>query len=258
MNVSLITVIACSLLVSGARAAVLFDFGDNFTDGWNSYTQPTGSSFSTSGTDVNGNGTYTVFSSDSGGNNFFQHSTSINSNRWATGMFDGVSGTALDEMQRTLGLSSPIGESVWRDGLHRGQNTGNTLTISGLTAGTGYTFYCIVGNDFDSSSNTHAITLSSTNANDLTSASYFTTESSNGFYSTAPSATTTLRVNGTHALLVKLENVVADTEGNVVFTLGGQRSAINAVAFTETVPEPATAAMGLLGAAALMMRRRKA
>lgn len=256
MNVSLITVIACSLLVSGAQAAVLFDFGNNFTDGWNSYTQSTGASFSTSGTDVNGNGNYTVSTNNQGGN-FFNENADITTT-WATGMFDGVSGTALDEMQKTLGLSSPIGTSVWGDSLHRGNDSGNTLTISGLTAGTGYTFYCIVGNSSQPGSNSHSITLSSTNANDLTSASYFITGSASGAYSTAASATTNLSVDGKNIMLVKLENVMADADGNVAFTLGGRRSAINAVAFTETVPEPATAAMGLLGAAALMMRRRKA
>lgn len=255
MNISLITVIACSLLVSGAQAAVLFDFGDNFTDGWNSYTQSSGASFSTSGTDVNGEGNYTV-STNSQGGNFFNSPADL-SVEWTTGMFDGVAGTALDEMQRTLGLTSSIGESVWGDSLHRGNGAGNKLTISGLTAGAGYTFYCIVGNTFATSNNTHAIALDSANANGLTSASYFITGRA-GAYSTAASATTNLSVDGQNVMLVKLENVVADADGTVAFTLGGQRSAINAVAFTETVPEPASAAMGLLGAAALMMRRRKA
>lgn len=255
MNVSLITVIACSLLVSGARATVLFDFGKNFTEGWNPYTQNSGADFSTSGTDVNGAGNYTVSTNAIGGN-FFNENADTNAT-WATGMFDGVSGTALDEMQKTLGLSSPIGTSVWGDSLHRGNGSGNTLTISGLTAGTGYTFYCIVGNNSQTINDSHSITLSGTNANNLTSASYFTT-GSNGTYSTAADATTTLSVNGKNIMLVKLENVVADADGNVAFTLGGWRAAINALAFTETVPEPATAAMGLVGAAALMMRRRRA
>lgn len=256
MNVSLITVIACSLLVSGARAAVLFDFGNNSTEGWNSYTQSSGASFSTSGADVSGSGLYTVSTNSIGGN--FFHSPADTAATWTEGTFDGFTGTALEEMQKTLGLSSPIGESVWGDSLHRGNGAGNKLTISGLTAGAGYTFYCIVGNTYDNTANTHAITLDSANANDLTSASYFITGSGSGAYSTAASATTNLSVDGKNVMLVKLENVVAGADGTVAFTLGGQRSAINALAFTETVPEPATAAMGLLGAAALMMRRRKA
>lgn len=255
MNISIITIIACSFLATGVRAAVLFDFGANPTEGWNSYTQSSGASFSTSGPDITGNGNYTVSMNAMGGNFFNENADTTTT--WATGMFDGVAGTALDEMQKTLGLSSPIGTSVWGDSLHRGNDSGNTLTISGLTAGTSYTFYCIVGNNSQTSNNSHSIALSGTNANDLTSASYFTT-GSNGAYSTAANATTSLSVNGKNIMLVKLENVVADADGNVAFTLGGRRAAINAVAFTETVPEPATAAMGLLGAAALMMRRRKA
>lgn len=254
MNISIITIIACSLLATGVRAAVLFDFGANPTEGWNSYTQSSGASFSTSGPDITGNGNYTVSTNNLGGN-FFNSPADLTA-AWTPGTFDGFSGTALEEMQKTLGLSSPIADTVWGDSLHRGNGTGNTLTISGLTAGAGYTFYCIVGNTYASSGNTHAITLDSANANDLTSASYFITGST-GAYSTAETATATLNITGKNIMLVKLENVVASADGTVAFNLGGQRSAINALAFTETVPEPATAAMGLLSAAVLMMRRRK-
>lgn len=247
------SIMLCSLMGAGVHAStVLFNFGTATQQtGWNTYTQASGAGFSTTGTDVNGEGAYTVTASANGGN--FSASSFSNLPTWTTGTFDGIAGTALDEMQQTLGLTSPIGTDIWNTSLNRGNGSGNTLTISGLVAGNRYTFYCIVGNP----ANTHGLTQNALNADAQTSLSYYNTANSTGAYTIAERASSAITVNNSNMLLVKLENVVANDSGEVKFTMGGDRSAINALAFTETIPEPSTITLGILTAGLLFMRRRK-
>lgn len=64
-------------------------------------------------------------------------------------------------------------------------------------------------------------------------------------------------------LYSSVENIVVGEDGTLTLTIQGNgsssygRTALNYLALTQ-VPEPATAALSLLGAAALFLRRRRA
>lgn len=121
-----------------------------------------------------------------------------------------------------------------------GGSTTSSIQLGGLTVGDTVTFYMFV-------SSTAAPPSATTVTGGTGSFEYAATDGS-GFSST-PSFT-----NGKLTLVKWTGVATADT---LDFRLGGQKAGVAAMAFS-IVPEPAAASMGILGLAAMMVRRRRA
>ncbi|WP_172801825.1 PEP-CTERM sorting domain-containing protein [Akkermansia glycaniphila] len=248
--ISLVAV-ACSLTM--AQGAALFDMGANDTSGW---------------TQVNNNwNTYNGADGISmvlaGGGNLFAQSQTTNV-KWESGKFHGFSGTVLQEMSYRLGLSAPISQTVWGDGLKNGGQTNNTMKFNGLTSGERYCFYIVIG--LGGNTYTNGVQLANTYTDAQSSLSRYTATTA-GTAAGSEVGYTDMNVNSNYVCasdqvaVLKYENIIADGSGSVTFTLnGGSRSGVNAVAvarMSELVPEPSTAMLGLFGMGLFAFRRRK-
>ncbi len=243
--------VACSLSI--VHGAVLFDMGANATDGWTQVNSNLGT--------YNGSGGVNMVLSG-GGNLFAQTQTS--NVQWEEGSFHGFSGTVLQEMSYRLGLSSPVPQTVWGDGLKNGGYSNNSMKITGLTAGERYCFYELVGTS-SGSANTSGVQLGSAFADAQSSLSLYEATTT-GTASGAPSYTN-LDVTSSYVIagsnrvsVLKYENIIAAADGSVTFTLTGNRSGVSALALSrmdELVPEPSTAMLGLFGMGLFVFRRRK-
>ena len=236
-----------------AQGAALFDMGANDTSGW---------------TQVNNNwNTYNGADGISmvlaGGGNLFAQSQTTNV-KWESGKFHGFSGTVLQEMSYRLGLSAPISQTVWGDGLKNGGQTNNTMKFNGLTSGECYCFYIVIG--LGGNTYTNGVQLANTYTDAQSSLSRYTATTA-GTAAGSEVGYTDMNVNSNYVCasdqvaVLKYENIIADGFGSVTFTLnGGSRSGVNAVAvarMSELVPEPSTAMLGLFGMGLFAFRRRK-
>lgn len=243
--------VACSLSI--VQGSILFDMGANAADGWTQVNNNLG-------TYSGANGVNMVLSGS--GNLFAQ--TQTNTVQWQEGSFHGFSGTVLQEMSYRLGLGSPVGQSVWGDGLKNGGYTNNSMKITGLTAGERYCFYVILGTN-NTNANNSGVQLGSAFADDKSSLSFYEATTSGAAVGTEVGyASMNVSDNYSGAInkvsVLKYENILADNDGSVTFTLTGSRSGVSALALSrmaDLVPEPSTAMLGLVGMGLFVFRRRK-
>lgn len=154
---------------------------------------------------------------------------------FSTGTFQGIAGTALNEMESTLGLPlDSITSTVYTNSSMNGGYTNNTLTASGLVTGASYTCYYISGaqnttNNYGGGINV-AASYGTGNNGSVQYANSSSTSYSNGTIGTAINAT---KGAGRQNMLVRYTNLKADASGNIVFTLTGDRSAAAAFAWLQ-------------------------
>lgn len=241
-----------------AASSVLLDFGatDPTDTTWTPHTQTAGGAITLTGLqDTASNGSYSFTTTSDG--NFGSAVQQAPNATWGSGTFDGFSGTALEEMQSTLGLATAIPSSVYQDNLTNGGRTGHVITVGGLTVGQAYVMYYIGGNGrTDSDVNQGGISLNSGFSNTETTVNYYLTNFGTAAYQQPATLTSTINVPMTYLGLVKFDHVIADTNGEIKMTMRGGRANINAFAFA-LVPEPSSAALLGIGGLALILRRRK-
>lgn len=167
---------------------------------------------------------------------------------WATGTFNGNDGTALNEMEQTLGLTkNSIDSSIFLDSIGNGGQSGHTLTLSGLTAGDLYTVYFIVGNNRTGSDQGVQAVAAAYQGTGFTSQYYLNNAA------TAEYQTGVANVPAGNLGLYKFTNVLADVDGKFKVAMSG-RADINAMA---VIPEPATLGIVVAFGGGLLFIRRK-
>lgn len=257
-----IQLLAASILATSAQAANLFvNFGKTAVEGWTQVTQTSGANLNTTVSDSSG-GSHSLAISCGGGNMTQGNYQDITST-WGTGNFNGAS-SSLADMSASIGLE--VGENVWNTGLANGGVKGLSLVIGGYTAGQEYDIFLIAGSskgDNLTSNTLYSWALDSSNATESTTVQYdFTGRTGEDLsYNTLSPVTGTIKTGQNVAYLIKMTNVIADASGNITIKLdGGERAALNALVIqdVDSVPEPATATLSLLGLGALLMRRRRA
>lgn len=243
--------IACSLSI--VQGSVLFDMGANNTDGWAQVNNNWGT--------YNGLGGVNLVLS--GGGNLFAQTQTTNV-QWEEGAFHGFSGTVLQEMSYRLGLSSPVSQSVWGDGLKNGGQTNSSMKITGLTAGERYCFYVLIGTN-SGNTNTSGVQLGSSFTDAQSSLSLYEataagTASGTVGYTDLGVTSNYVGTDSNRVAVLKYENIIAAGDGSVTFTLTGGRSSVSALALArmeDLVPEPSTTMLGLFGMGLFVFRRRK-
>ncbi len=248
-----ICILAALAALGVANAATaLINFGTKAVDGWATYTQGSGDGFT-----VTSNG-ITLTLATGGGHNITGGNFSAANATYASGEFDGITGTALNEMEAALGLTmSSVTSDVYGTGISNGgSGTGKALSVSGLTEGVGYTIYILGGDAKNLGANTHGLNISAGLTCD--SISYYKTSSATAAYQEGTVGTAITSGNNEY-YIIKIENAIADANGRITIgTMAGQRGNINAFAITEyVIPEASTASLGLIGLLALANRRKR-
>ncbi len=238
---TLISLVCCSAAMAVPDTKAV-NFGSASVDeGWTTHTQTGGASISVSSP-------YQLTVSANGGN--------FNTGNYGTGSTTTLHADILAEFLRTTGINMTA--AVYQTGLTNGAAGTQTTSFSGLVANESYTMYVVYG--CQGRANDQYFTL---DTNYITDAAQYVTSYSAGEYSTldlAGSAKThTLRASSDYVVL-KLTGR-ADALGNLTIGRMGERGTINALTLTLTssiIPEPSTAAFGLLSLAGLALRRRRA
>lgn len=169
----------------------------------------------------------------------------VQESKWQAGapLFDGFS-------KDVLGLDGRLAGQIWQDSnsLGNSSETASMLTFSGLLAGETYAVSLGIGR-YDAGSATTFNLQAGTFVD--------------GYSFMGNSADKTVIENGTSSITTGSNNpgvavfyVQADDEGKIAISGWGQYQGL-AFASIGSVPEPASASLGLLGLGMLMMRRRR-
>ena len=234
--------LACCGAVVAAPDTKAVNFGSTAVDdGWTAYTQASGASIALTSP-------YKMTVSANGGN--------FSLGNYGTGSTTTIHADILAEFLKTTGIS--LTTSVYQTGLTNGAAGVQTTSFSGLVANESYTMYVVYG--CKDRANDQYFTL---NTSYITDASQYVTSSGTGEYASldlgASAKTQTVRGSADYVVL-KLTGR-ADASGNLTIGTMGERGTINALTLTLTssiIPEPSVAALGLLGFAGLVLRRRRA
>lgn len=208
-------------------------------DGMNQYVSNTAGVLSLQ--DASGNDTpYTLKIVKSSGNFFNTNLSTVTPGEGDPAYYAYYQNTAaMTDLVSTLGsfdygaLSSYMAPGA-------GGSTTSSIQLGGLTVGNTVTFYMFVSST--------ATAPGATTVTGGTGTFEYAATDGTGF-SSSPSF-----ANGKLTLVKWTGKATADT---LDFRIGGGKAGVAAMAFS-VVPEPASASMGLLGLAALMLRRRKA
>lgn len=226
-----LSVLTLAALVSSANAAtVLFDFNASMLPGTPSNTASVtddASGFSVTLASASGNLGSAVTA---------ENQTSMSDWTGTSTSFD------TSSLESFIGNGVSFGNS-WQTFVSSGGKSSNlTLTLSGLVAGGHYQIAVITGCPKEQAGTWNSMTTSNS-------------------YESASPVLGANNVNVTTPTGYTITNVVANEAGQIVLTVNGNGShtpTFNALAVSElSVPEPATASLGILGLAALMMRRRR-
>ncbi len=155
-----------------------------------------------------------------------------------------------DVFGQDMSLGNPMGGVVNTAGSANGNFT---MSLNNLSAGT-YTLTMLVGrrNDYGTG-NTSSFSLS---GDGIANISAILDDYSTGSGATLNGSTVTANTHtGDWVLMTYTFDVTADNTRLDILSQGGSGS-INTLALT-SVPEPATASLGLLGLSALLLRRRR-
>ena len=155
-----------------------------------------------------------------------------------------------DVFGQDMSLGTPLGGVVNTAGSANGNFT---MSLNNLSAGT-YTLTMLVGrgNDYGTG-NTSSFSLS---GDGIANISAILDDYSTGSGATLNGSTVTANTHtGDWVLMTYTFDVTADNTRLDILSQGGSGS-INTLALT-SVPEPATASLGLLGLSALLLRRRR-
>lgn len=169
----------------------------------------------------------------------------VQESKWQAGapLFDGFS-------KDVLGLDGRLAGQIWQDSNNLGSSSGTAsmLTFSGLLAGETYAVSLGIGR----------LDAGSATTFNLQAGTFV-----DGYSFMGNSADKTVIENGTSSITTGSNNpgvavfyVQADDEGKIAISGWGQYQGL-AFASIGSVPEPASASLGLLGLGMLMMRRRR-